>query len=147
MVPLTKSLRKLTFGYGLTTTGPQNFVTCIYTNTLYYTFTVVQVGKLDLILGILLKTHLKKPTDFKIREQEAPFCPIYLCLSVVHLIGLDGLAAGLAAVVDHSIELGPGPEFPLPVWDGGKWSNDQEWPLNALHVNLIEECNGLDGLS
>ena len=91
----------------------------------------------------------KKPktTDFKTREQEAPFCPIYLCLSVVHLVGLDGLAAGLAAVIDHCIELGPGPELPLPVWDGGKWGNDQEWPLNALHVNLIEECNGLDGLS
>lgn len=50
-------------------------------------------------------------------------------------------------MVDHCIELSPGPELPLPVGDGGEWGNDQEWPLNALHVNLVEECNGLDGLS
>lgn len=72
---------------------------------------------------------------------------VYLCVSVVHLIGLDGLAAGLAAMVDHRIEFCPSPELPLPVGDGGEWGDDQEWPLNALHVNLIEECNGLDGLS
>lgn len=71
---------------------------------------------------------------------------VYLWVSVVHLIGLDGLAAGLAAVVDHHIELCPGPELSLPVWDGGERGDDQERPLNALHVNLIEECNGLDGL-
>lgn len=50
-------------------------------------------------------------------------------------------------MVDHHVELGPGPELPLPVGDGGERSDDQEWPLNALHVNLIEECDGLDGLS
>lgn len=72
---------------------------------------------------------------------------IYLCFSVVHLIGLDGLAAGLAAMVDHRVELCPSPKLPLPVGDGGEWGDDQERPLNALHVNLIEECYGLDGLS
>lgn len=72
---------------------------------------------------------------------------VYLCVSVVHLISLDGLAAGLAAMVDDHVELCPSPELPLPVWDGGKWGNDQEWPLYALHVNLVEECDGLDGLS
>lgn len=73
-------------------------------------------------------------------------CFVYLCVSVVHLVGLDGLPAGLAAVVDHHIELSPGPELSLPVGDGGEWGDHQEWPLNALHVNLIEECYGLDGL-
>lgn len=77
----------------------------------------------------------------------SPVCLFYLCISVVHLIGLDGLAAGLAAMVDYHIELCPSPELPLPVGDGGQWGNDQEWPLNALHVNLIEECYGLNGLS
>lgn len=72
---------------------------------------------------------------------------VYLCVSVVHLVGLDGLAAGLAAMVDHHVELGPGAELPLPVGDGGERSDDQERPLDALHVNLVEECDGLDGLS
>lgn len=49
-------------------------------------------------------------------------------------------------MVDHHIELGPGPELSFPVGDGGERGNDQEWPLNALHVDLIEECYGLDGL-
>lgn len=49
-------------------------------------------------------------------------------------------------MVDHHIELRPGPELSLPVRDGGERSDDQEWPLNALYVYLIEECNGLDGL-
>lgn len=72
---------------------------------------------------------------------------VYLCVSVVHLVGLDGLAAGLASVVDHRVELSPGPELSLPVRDGGERGDDQERPLDALHVNLVEECNGLDGLS
>lgn len=72
---------------------------------------------------------------------------LYLCISVVHLVGLNGFSAGLATVVDHHIELSPGPEFSLPVWDGGERSDDQEWTFNVLHVYLIEECNGLDGLS
>lgn len=72
---------------------------------------------------------------------------VYLCFSVVHLIGLDGLAAGLAAMVDHRVELRPSPELPFPVGDGGERGDDQERPLNALHVNLVEECYGLDGLS
>lgn len=72
---------------------------------------------------------------------------IYLCVSVVHLVGLDGLAAGLATMVDHHVELGPGPELPLPVGDGGERRDDQERPFDALHKNLVEECDGLDGLS
>lgn len=71
---------------------------------------------------------------------------LHLCVSVVHLVGLDGLAAGLATVVDHHVELGPGPELPLPVGDGGERSDDQERPLDVLHVDLVEECDGLDGL-
>lgn len=70
----------------------------------------------------------------------------HLCVSVVHLIGLDGLAAGLATVVDHHVELRPGPELPLPVGNGGERRDDQEGPLDALHEHLIKECNGLDGL-
>lgn len=75
------------------------------------------------------------------------FFGLHLCVSVVHLIGLDGLAAGLAAVVDHHVELGPGAELPLPVGDGGERSDDQEWPFDALQVDLVEERDGLDGLS
>lgn len=72
--------------------------------------------------------------------------PPYLCISVVHLVGLDGLPAGLAAVVDHHVELRPGPELPLPVGDGGERRDDQERPLDVFHVNLVEECDRLDGL-
>lgn len=71
---------------------------------------------------------------------------VYLCVSIVHLISLDSLAAGLAAMIDHRVELGPGPKLSLPVGDGREWGDDQERPFNALHVNLIEEGNGLDGL-
>lgn len=66
---------------------------------------------------------------------------------MVHLVGLDGLAAGLAAVVHHSVKLRPGAELSLPVGDGGERGDDQERPLDAHLENLIEECNRLDGLS
>lgn len=72
--------------------------------------------------------------------------PSHLCISVVHLIGLDGLPAGLTAMVDHHVELSPGSELSLPVGNGGERCDDQKRPFNALHVNLIEECNRLDGL-
>lgn len=67
--------------------------------------------------------------------------PTHLCISVVHLIGLDGLATGLATVVDHNIELCPGPELPLPIGNGREWSDDKEGSLNALQVHLKKECN------
>lgn len=50
-------------------------------------------------------------------------------------------------MVDHHVELGPGAELPLPVGDGGERRDDQERPFDALHVNLVEECDRLDGLS
>lgn len=71
----------------------------------------------------------------------------YLCISVVHLVGLDGLSTGLAAVVNYGVQFGPGSKLSLPVGDGGEGGDDQERPLNVLQVNLIEECNGLDGFS
>lgn len=71
----------------------------------------------------------------------------HLCISVVHLIGLDGLATGLATMINHNIELCPGPELPLPIGNCREWSDDKEGSLNALHVHLKKECNWLDGLS
>lgn len=49
-------------------------------------------------------------------------------------------------MVDHHIELGPGPELPLPVGNGRERGDDQEGPLDARQVHFIEECDGLDGL-
>ena len=71
----------------------------------------------------------------------------YLRVTVVHLIGLDGLAAGLAAMVDDDVEFGPGAELPFPVWNGGEGGDDQEGPVDPLQVDLIEECDGLEGLA
>lgn len=71
-----------------------------------------------------------KTSHYKVRV------PFYLCIPVVHLIGLNGFPAGLAAMVDHHIEFCPGPELPLPVGDGGERGDDQERPLNVLHVYL-----------
>lgn len=65
---------------------------------------------------------------------------------MVHLVGLYGFPAGLAAMVDHNVEVCPGPELPLPIGDGGERGDDQKWPFNVLHEYLVQECDGLDGL-
>ena len=71
----------------------------------------------------------------------------YLGVPVVHLVGLDGLAAGLAAVVDHGVELRPGAELALPVGDGGERGDHQEGALDPREEDLVEEGDGLDGLT
>lgn len=70
----------------------------------------------------------------------------YLSVSVVHLVGLDGSATGLTAVIHHHVELSPCPELPLPVGNGGERSDDQERPMDPLQVDLIQECDGLHRL-
>lgn len=71
---------------------------------------------------------------------------VHLFILAVHLVLLDHLSAGQAAVVDDSIHVGPGGELPLPVCDGGKRSDNKEWALDASSVYLREQCDGLDGL-
>lgn len=70
----------------------------------------------------------------------------YLSVSVVHLVGLDGSATGLTAVINHHVELGPRPELSLPVGNSGERSNDQEWPVDPLQEDLVQEGDGLHGL-
>ena len=106
----------------------------------------------QIILNTYMKVEIKKKKKItKFIYVKALLCKFlfffYLCISVVHLVCLNGFSAGLAAMVDHHIELSPGPEFSLPVWDGGERGDDQERTLNVFHVYLIEECNGLDRLS
>lgn len=71
---------------------------------------------------------------------------VHLFILAVHLVLLDHLSAGQAAVVDDSIHVGPGGELPLPVCDGGKGSDNKEWALDASSIYLREQCDGLDGL-
>lgn len=70
----------------------------------------------------------------------------YLRVSVVHLVGLDGSATGLTAMIYHHIQLSPCSELSLPVGNGGEWSDDQEWPMDPLKVDLIQERDGLHRL-
>lgn len=72
---------------------------------------------------------------------------IYLFILAVHLILLDHLSTGQAAVINNGIHVGPGGEFPLPVCDGGKWSDNKERALDTSSVYLREQCDGLDGLT
>lgn len=50
-------------------------------------------------------------------------------------------------MVDDDVEVGPGTELALPVGDGGERGDNEERPLNAHTVDLLQECDGLDGLS
>lgn len=70
----------------------------------------------------------------------------YLSVSVVHLVGLDGSATGLTAVIHHHVELSPRPELSLPVGNGGERSDDQEWSMDPLQVDLKQEGDGLHRL-
>lgn len=72
---------------------------------------------------------------------------IHLLILAVHLILLDHLPTGQAAVVDNGVHVGPGGELPLPVCDGGKGSDDKERALDTGSVYLREQCDGLDGLT
>lgn len=72
---------------------------------------------------------------------------IHLFILAVHLILLDHLPTGQAAVIDNGIHVGPGGELPLPVCDGGKGSNNKERALHTSGVYLREQCDGLDGLT
>lgn len=72
---------------------------------------------------------------------------IYLCIPKVHLILLKHLPADHASVIHNDIEVSPGMKLALPVCNGGEWGDDEEWPLNAHTLNLLEECDGLDCFS
>ena len=71
---------------------------------------------------------------------------LYLFILEVHLILLDHLSTGQAAMIDYGIHVGPGGELPLPVGDGGEGSNNQERALDACSIHLGQQCDGLDGL-
>lgn len=72
---------------------------------------------------------------------------VHLLILAVHLILLDHLSTGQAAVVDNGIHVGPGGELPLPVCDGGKRSDNEERTLDTGSVDLREQGDGLDGLT
>lgn len=71
---------------------------------------------------------------------------LHLFILAVHLILLDHLSTGQAAVVDDGVHVGPCGELPLPVGDGGEGSNDQEGALDVCSVNLRQQRDRLDGL-
>lgn len=71
----------------------------------------------------------------------------YLCIPEIHLVLLEHLPADHASMVDNDVEVGPGTELALPVGDGGERGDDEERPLNTHTVDLLQECDGLDGLS
>lgn len=50
-------------------------------------------------------------------------------------------------MVDDDVEVGPGAELALPVGDGGERGDDEERPFDAHAVDLLQEGDGLDGLS
>lgn len=72
---------------------------------------------------------------------------INLVILAVHLILLDHLSTSQAAMIDNGIHVGPGGEFPLPVGDSGKRSDNKERALDTSSVYLREQCDGLDGLT
>lgn len=61
---------------------------------------------------------------------------LHLVILAVHLVLLDHLSAGQAAVVHDGVHVGPCGELPLPVGDGGEGSDDQEGALDARGVHL-----------
>ena len=50
------------------------------------------------------------------------------------------------SVVDNGIHASPGFKLALPVANSGERDNDQEGPLDAVLVHLVEECDALNGL-
>lgn len=71
----------------------------------------------------------------------------YLCIPEIHLVLLEHLPADHASMVDNDVEVCPGTELALPVGDGGERGDNEERPLNAHTVDLLQECDGLNGLS
>lgn len=71
----------------------------------------------------------------------------YLRIPEIHLVLLEHLPADHASMVDNDVEVGPGTELALPVGDSGERGDNEERPLNAHTVDLLQECDGLDGLS
>lgn len=71
----------------------------------------------------------------------------YLRIPEIHLVLLQHLPADHASMVDDDVEVGPGSELALPVGDGGERGDDEERPFNAHAVDLLQEGDGLDGLS
>lgn len=72
---------------------------------------------------------------------------IYLSIPEVHLVLLEHLPTDDAPVVNDDVEVGPRVELAFPVGDGGEGCNDEERRLDANAMNLLQECDGLDGLS
>lgn len=66
---------------------------------------------------------------------------------MVHLVLLQHLATDHAAVVHDHVEVGPRAELALPVGDGGEWRDDEEGAADAHALDLLQECDGLDGLA
>ena len=71
----------------------------------------------------------------------------YLRVPVVHLVLQDHLPADLGAVVHDDVHVGPRAELPLPVGDGGQRGYDEEGAADAHVEDLIQEGDGLDGLT
>lgn len=72
---------------------------------------------------------------------------MYLCIPEVHLVLLKHLPADHAPVIDNDIEMSPRSKLTLPVCYGGQWGNDEEGTFNAHTIDLLKECDGLDGFS
>lgn len=69
----------------------------------------------------------------------------HLSIPEVHLVLLEHLPTDYAPVINDDIEVGPSMELALPVGNGGEGCNDEERPLDANAINLLQECDGLDG--
>lgn len=70
----------------------------------------------------------------------------HLIVSMVHLVLQDHLPADLTAVIDDDVQLGPRAKLSLPVGDGGKRGDDEEGSSQTHVEDLVQECDGLDGL-
>lgn len=50
-------------------------------------------------------------------------------------------------MIDDHIKVGPSVELSLPVGNCGKWGNDEKGPFYAHTIDLLQERDGLYGLS
>lgn len=64
-----------------------------------------------------------------------------------HLVLQDHLPADLRAVVHDDVHVCPCAKLPLPVGDGGQGSDDEEGASDPHVEDLVQEGDGLDGLS
>lgn len=66
---------------------------------------------------------------------------------MIHLVLQDHLPADLRAVIHNDVHVRPRAELPLPVGDGGQGGDDEEGPADPHAEDLVQEGDGLDGLS